>query len=137
MAQAILFQCPVRRHPVIVAPRKVANFRVERAAHRDINLLKSPANPKERLPPLNTFSHQWQHNRIPRPVKIAMRRRGLFSVVFRMHIGPPAGEQNPSQRAINSSTETNLGSAGTRSGIQFATDATASEFIAPPACAGY
>jgi hypothetical protein len=55
-----------------------------------------------------------------------------------MHIGPPAGEEEPVEAFQTAPPSlTKRGSDGIRSGMQPDTSATASEFIVPPAWVEY
>jgi hypothetical protein len=54
-----------------------------------------------------------------------------------MHVGPPAGEQEPVEGLQKLIVLTKRGSDGISSGMQPETSATASEFIVPPAWVEY
>ncbi len=85
----------VWRHPVIVAPRQIADFGIERAAHGHIDLLKAPANSQKGLAPLDTGPDKRKGDGIAIAVKRAVRRCFVLAIFLGMDIGATAGQQKP------------------------------------------
>ena len=94
MAQRkFLFQRAIGRHPVIVTPRQIADFRIKRSPHGDVHFLKTAANPEKRLPAFNTGPHKRQGDGIARAVEFAMRIGRHLAVMFGMHVRAPPRQQ--------------------------------------------
>ena len=81
-----LFDRAIRRHPVIIAPRQIANFRMQRAAHGNIHFLKPAADTKEGLPAFDTGPHQRQGDRITLAVEIPVGFGRLFAILLGVNI---------------------------------------------------
>ncbi len=89
----LLLQRAIRGHPVVHPARKVADFRVKRAAKGHVHLLKAPANAEEGLAPLDAGADQGQRDRIAAPVEGPVGG-GLFLAVFgRVHIRAAPGQK--------------------------------------------
>ncbi len=94
MAQCELFlKRAIWRHPVIVTPGQIADFRVERAAHRHVDLLKAEADPEYRLANRHTFPDQRQADAVAFALMGAMGVGGFLAIFLGVHIGPPAGKE--------------------------------------------
>ena len=93
-----LFQAALGGHAVVHAARKLANFGIEAAAHRHVDLLKAPANAQERLAAVNAGPDQRQRNGIAVAVKSPMRRGFRLAILGRVYIRLAARQQEPIER---------------------------------------
>jgi hypothetical protein len=93
MAQGeLLLQRAVGRHPVVVAPRQIADLGMKGRAERHRQLLKPAAKAKYRLPASDRGPDQGQRHAIAGAVERAMGLGGLVAILLRMNVGAAAGE---------------------------------------------
>ncbi len=85
-------QRAVGRHAVVHAPRQVADFRVQRAAHGDIEFLKAPADGQQRRAVPQYVLDQMEYRGIPIRVQQIAHLRAWLAVMMRLDVGWAAGE---------------------------------------------
>ena len=93
-----LFQAALGGHAVVHAARKLANFGIEAAAHRHVNLLKAPADAQERLAAVNAGPDQGQRDGVAVAVKGPMGGGFRLAIFGRVYIRLAARQQEPIER---------------------------------------
>ena len=79
---------------MIDAPGQLADFRMQRAAERDVHFLKTPANAEQRHAAGDASLDQVERERISGFIIGLAARMSVMPEAARMHIGACAGQKN-------------------------------------------
>ncbi len=88
-----LFERAIGRHAVIVPPRQVADFEIQRAAKGHVKFLKTAANRQQGLPRLDQRAHQRQGQLVALAIKGTVRFCRGFTVFLGVDVRPTTGKQ--------------------------------------------
>ena len=90
------FQRAIRWHPVVAAPREVANFWIQRTTHGNVHLLEPAADAKNWQTPFDTGADQRKRDTITTAIKIAIGGCRLFAVFIRVYVWTCASKDKAS-----------------------------------------
>jgi pimeloyl-ACP methyl ester carboxylesterase len=88
----LLLERRVGGHAVVHPTRNLADLGVQRAAEGDVELLEPAADAEDRHPARHALVDERQRHGVPVGVEGAVLLGRLVAVVLRVHVRPPAGE---------------------------------------------